>query len=173
MKRGLKITLIVVVIVITIVNIPIIGGLFLPKSHKITKTLFLNYDPENIWVYINDIEHYPKWRPSVKKVEIVSTNPAGLTSWQEYYHFNSRTMFQITESTPYSDMVIKTADRESYYSCKWNISIKEAENGTLLTIVEEGEIYNPLFRSIAKLKGIDKPLNEYLSDLKAGLSHQH
>jgi ribosome-associated toxin RatA of RatAB toxin-antitoxin module len=172
MKRGLKITLIVTIIVITLINIPIIGGLFLPKSHKITKTLFLKYDPENIWVYITNVEHYPKWRPSVKKVEVVSTNPAGLTSWQEFYRFNRHTMFQVTEANPYTDLIIKTADKESYYYNKWSINIKEAENGSLLTITEEGEISNPLFRSIAKLKGVDQPLTEYINDLKTGLSHQ-
>jgi hypothetical protein len=172
MKRGLKITLIILIVLVVLINIPIIGGLFLPKSHKFTKTAFLKYDPENIWVYITNIEHYPNWRPAVKKVEVVSTNPAGLTSWMEYYRFNNRTMYQITEATPYSDLVIKTADKEAYSSCKWTVNIKEAENGTLLTITEEGEIYNPLFRSIAKIKGVDKPLTDYIGDLKNGLSHQ-
>lgn len=172
MKRALKITLIVITILVVIINIPIIGGLFLPKSHTVTKSIHLNYDIENVWIYITNVKQYPQWLHRVKKVEVVSTNPQGLTSWQEYYQYRKPTMFQIIESAPYSDLVIKIADKETPLLGKWTYHLKEEENGTLLTITETTEIYNPIYRSIAYLKGQDSNLNEYIKDLQEGMNHQ-
>ncbi len=172
MKKGFKITLIILTIIVVIINIPIIGGLFLPKSHKVTKTMFVKYDPENVYLFITNVKEYPKWLHRVKKVEIVSTNPSGLTSWQEHYSYGKPMMYQIMEAAPYSDLTIKTANAEAYYVNTWKINIKEVENGTMLTITEDGDIYNPFFRTIAKLRGTDYSLNEYMADLKEALTHQ-
>ncbi len=172
MNRALKIILIVVIIVVVIINIPVIGGLFLPKSHTVTKTIHLNYDIENVWVYITNVQQYPKWLHRVKKVEVVSTNPQGLTSWQEHYQYDKPTMFQIKESYPYSNLVIKTADLETPFTGKWIINLKEEENGTLLTITEQTEIYNPIYRSLAYMRGQDSNLDEYVTNLKDGMAHQ-
>lgn len=172
MKRGLKITLIVITILVTVVNVPIIGGFFLPKSHVVTKTIHLPYDPENVWLFIMQPENFPNWRASVKKVDVVSTNPDGLTSWREYYKYCKPTMFQITEAVPYSSISLKTADLAAPFVGKWIIRTDEIEEGTLLTITEDTYIYNPIYRSVAHIRGRDTDINEFLADIKEGMKHQ-
>jgi hypothetical protein len=58
------------------------------------------------------------------------------------------------------------ADAELPFGGAWSWQISPADEATVVTIIEEGEIYNPLFRALADLVfGYHGTLNETLEDL--------
>ncbi len=47
---------------------------------KFSASVEINASPENAWALINNVEEWPKWIPSLKKIEKVTKGPLGAGS---------------------------------------------------------------------------------------------
>lgn len=115
----------IVVSIIAIVGVTALVGYFLPVSHEASRSAEFNKPPDAVYALISDLKGYPAWWPgNSTKVEVVeSVAPSRFTT-------------RIVGETDFGGT--------------WTMEIVPTPQGSRLTIIERGEIYNPIFRTMAK-----------------------
>jgi uncharacterized protein YndB with AHSA1/START domain len=139
---GILGTLVAVALLIYVV------GLLLPKSHVASASARYGADPHAVWATLTDPASFPQWRPGVTHVELL---PAvnGQPGWCEYGRHDAVT-YRILESAAPRRLVARIADENLPYGGTWTYELAPVDSGTRLTITERGEIYNPIFRVVAR-----------------------
>lgn len=149
-------------VVLLIVVTALIVGWLLPEKHHATRQATLLASPEAVWTLITDVEAFPSWRSDVKKVERLPDR-AGRTMWVEEGS-GGRVTFAVDESIAPRRMVVRIADRNLPFGGSWTYDIAPAAGGASLTITEDGAIYNPLFRVMARFVfGYEATMTAYLT----------
>ena len=152
----------VAVLVAFAVLIAIVGW-SLPVKHVATRQRTLAASPDVVWRTITDIDAFPSWRPDVKSVERVGNT--GPVTWIEHGS-SGRITFSIDGSDPPRRLVARIADPALPFGGTWTYDLAPAGSGTVLTITENGEIYNPVFRAVARFVfGYDATMASYLDAL--------
>jgi hypothetical protein len=105
----------------------------------------------------------------VKAVERVSTGPAG-PSWVEISPSGDRMPIETVEAVPPRRFVGRIGPGLPFGGT-WTYEIEPAGAGSTLTITERGEIYNPIFRFMARFVfGHTATMEKYLEALRRKLS---
>lgn len=161
MKTLLKVAaaLLIVVAVLTIY------GTTLPVGHSAVSYARFHQTPEVLWAAISDFPGMVGWRTGVTAVERLPDRD-GFPVWS-LRSGDEAMPLQVTESIPLHGLTtVIPADAQLPFGGSWIWQISRAEEVTLVTISEKGEIYNPLFRALAKLFfGYHSTLEEALVDL--------
>jgi hypothetical protein len=75
--------------------------------------------------------------------------------------------YEIVEDVPPQRLVGRIADKSLPYGGSWTYVLEGAPEGTRLTITENGEVYNPIFRFLSKFVfGHTKTMDDYLASLQ-------
>jgi uncharacterized protein YndB with AHSA1/START domain len=149
------------VLILGVVAALVVGWL-LPEQHRATRDATLLASPEAVWSLITDVEAFPSWRPDVKSV-VKLPDRMGRTTWVEEGS-GGRVTFTVDDSEPPQKLVVRIADRTLPFGGTWTYEIAPAAGGTSLTITEDGAIYNPLFRVMARfIFGYESTMAAYLA----------
>jgi uncharacterized protein YndB with AHSA1/START domain len=131
--------------VVGLVVIVVLIGLTRPKSHAARTQARLSLAPEEVWATVSDFEHWAEWNPDVKRVDALP-DPNGhrvmnvVGSWGE-----ART--EVTTWQPPNRMV--TSMDAGGFRGRWTYDLApSSDGGTVLTVTEEGEVDNPVFRAM-------------------------
>ena len=166
MKLFIKI-IIAIVLLITIIFI--IGSL-LPQNHVVSRTMEINKPVATVWKLINEHSNQVAWRSGLRAVE-VKTNNKGNTIIIETDNNGDAIRFEIIELIPQQKLVSKIADKTLPFGGTWTISLKPSQQGCLLTITEQGEVYNPFFRFMSRfIFGHTASIDNYMTDLKSAVN---
>lgn len=121
----------------------LIVGARLPKGHVVSVAAEVSAPPATVWRTIADPAAYPGWRTDVMSVTML-----GPGSWRE--ERRDDTISYVTEaSEPPARMVVRIADKDLPFGGSWEYRIQPASTGSLVTITERGEVYNPVFRFVS------------------------
>jgi len=152
-----------VVVAGILVIIALIGWL-LPKAHTVTREARFRQSPEVLWKTIADIEAMPAWRQGLKSVKRLA-DQNGMPAWVETS--DSGTIpFETVVSQPPSKLVIRIADAKLPFGGTWTYEITAVAEGSTLRIREDGEVYNPVFRFLARFVfGYSGTMDTYLKSL--------
>ncbi len=145
-----------------------VAGMFLPKAHLATRSLKLGRPPEEVWAVISDFQAATSWRSGIKSVER-SPDQDGHPVWRETDRRGHAVPFEVVELSPPRRMVMRIADPKLPFGGRWTYALEPESGGCRLRITEDGEIYNPMFRYIAKLMGYTGTMDAYLKALGAKL----
>jgi uncharacterized protein YndB with AHSA1/START domain len=139
-------------------------GYALPVAHVATRDAVLAAQPERIFAVLTDVEAFPKWRADVQEVEVIARAPH--LQWRERGS-NDTIAFEIQESDPPRRLVTRIADPKLPFGGAWTFTLEPVDAGTKLTITENGEVYNPLFRVMSRFVfGHTATIDRYLVDLR-------
>jgi uncharacterized protein YndB with AHSA1/START domain len=127
--------------------VAVIGAL-LPIKHVSTSTAELSAPPDRVWSILTDILAFPLWRPGVTRVELL-TPSSPTPTWREISKEGTMT-YQTTAAEPPTRLVTRIADRGLPFGGEWEYTLTPTPTGTRVTITERGEIYNPIFRFVAR-----------------------
>jgi Polyketide cyclase / dehydrase and lipid transport len=136
---GLLVLLVVVVCVI---------GYMLPKSHVASVSARFAAPPDSIWTSLTDVTAFPAWRPNVSRVELLP-DENGHRGWREIGKDDAVT-YRVAASVPPRHLVTRIADENLPYGGRWTYDLTPDGPGTRLTITENGEVYNPIFRFVSR-----------------------
>lgn len=136
---GLLLALVVIVCVI---------GYMLPKSHVASVSARFAAPPDSIWASLTDVPTFPKWRPGLLRVEALP-DENGQRGWRESGKHDAVT-YRVVELVPPRRLVTRIADQNLPYSGSWTYDLTPDGSGTRLTITENGEVYNPIFRFVSR-----------------------
>lgn len=148
-----------------LILIVIIGAL-LPQKHRTTRTITLRQSPEVVW---NLISGPPTWRPEIRKYEELPPRE-GHRMWRETDKHDQTITYENLESSPPRRLVNRIADPKLPFGGSWTYEITSEGSGCSLTITEDGEVYNPLFRFVSRfIMGHAATINTYFKDLQTKL----
>ena len=100
-------------------------GYFLPVNHEASRSAEFNQSPETVYALISDLQNYSAWWPE-NEVNV-----------------------EVVEAVPPAKFVTRIVG-ETDFGGTWTMEIVPTSGGSRLTITERGEIYNPIFRTLAK-----------------------
>ena len=168
MKLVLIILLGLVALVVALVVIVCIIGAALPKAHVASRSIVLHRSPEQVYAAIHDFASAPKWRKDVDSVE-VTQEPGGRVRFREQGRHNTIN-FEVVEDVPGRRLVTRILDTNLGYSGSWSYDLAGEGPNTRLTITENGEVANVIFRFLSRFVfGHTMTIDTYLTSLATHL----
>ena len=112
-------------ILTALVGLVAIVGYFLPAAHQASRSADFNKPPDAVWALIADPDKYGEWwdGADVKSAVVESVAPSRL---------------------------VTRIIGETQFGGTWTLEIVPTSSGSRLTITERGEIYNVVFRTLAR-----------------------
>ena len=144
----MKWALMIVGLLVALVIVVVVVGYLLPVGHVATRSARFAQPPEAIWSAITDVADYPSWRNDVKKLDTLPAQD-GRKRWIEEGG-GQRITFEVVEADAPRKLVVRIADAALPFGGTWTYRLTPNETGTTLSITENGEVYNPIFRFVAR-----------------------
>ena len=142
-------------------------GACLPQKHTVSRTLSLHRPAEAVW---NLISGPPTWRPDITNYQELPPHE-GNRMWRETDKHGNTITFEAIESVPPRRLITRIADPNLPFGGTWVYEIASQGDTCTLTITENGEVYNPLFRFVSRfIMGHTATIDAYLAALNAKLS---
>lgn len=156
----MKWLLIIVIAIIVLIALMYLIGYFLPVKHVAIRSIVLNAAPEEVWKVLYDHSQYPSWRSDLKKVVV-----KGEKNWTETSS-NGTLDFESEIVRPNEMFHARIMNKDLPFGGAWTYELRSNEKGTELTITENGEVYNPVFRFMSKyIFGHEATLKKFGKDL--------
>ncbi|HYL99792.1 MAG TPA: SRPBCC family protein [Blastocatellia bacterium] len=149
-------------VVVALIAVVVIIGALLPKRHVVSRKALVHQSPETIWALITETS---AWRPSIKSVEVLPDREEHRV-WVEEDSHGQKITYERIESVAPRLMVTQIADKSLPFGGTWRYEIEDAGGATRVTITEDGEVYNPVFRFVSRfIMGHSATIETYLKDL--------
>jgi len=141
-------------------------GIILPKGHSVSRTTRVQMPPDALYNLLTDVDRYPTWRSDLKRLERMPDRE-GKPAWVETMSTGRVPMYFERMERP-SLLVGRIADPSLPFGGTWTYRIAPAQNGSDLTITEDGEVYNPLFRFMSRfIFGHTATIETFMRNLEA------
>ena len=161
----LKWTLIILISLASLAGFSALVGSMLPKGHRASRTTTLAAAPAVVFGVITDFARAPEWRRALKQVEIVPDDGRGRIVRE--HGKQGVVPYRVEVLEPPARLVMRIADPSLAYGGAWTYQLRPAGAGTEITITEDGQVFNPIFRVMQKL--FFSPyatIDAYLDDLR-------
>ena len=121
-----------------------IVGWMLPQGHQVSRTAMIAVSPPQVFSMISDVSKYAAWRSDVTQVDMLPDDGRG-TRFREHGP-SGPVVFRVELIDAPQTMRVRIDDPGQPFGGSWTYSLKPEGQGTSLTITEDGEVYNPIFR---------------------------
>lgn len=139
-------------------------GSTLPKAHVASRSILLHRTPQAVYTVVRDFDSAPKWRSDVKRIE-VDAQPGKPVYFREDGK-NGTINYELVEDVPPQRMVTRIRDTDLGFSGQWTYSFAPENGGTRVTIREDGEVSNVIFRFMSRyVFGQTATIDSYLTSL--------
>ena len=139
-------------------------GSRLPKAHVASRSILLHRSPQDVYAVVRDFGSAPKWRSDVKRIE-VDTQPGQPVYFREEGK-NGTINYELVEDVPSQRMVTRIRDTDLGFSGQWTYLLAPENGGTRVTIREDGEVSNVIFRFMSHyIFGQTSTIDTYLTSL--------
>ena len=146
--------------VVIIPAIVVLIGAALPKGHVASGTIVVRAAPDQVFALIAGPSD---WRGL--KYEVLTESPL---KWREIDSSGDAITYERVETSAPERIVNRIADPNLPFGGSWTYHIKPRGTGTEVTITENGEVYNPLFRFVSRfIMGHTATIEKYERDLAA------
>jgi len=159
----MKMALILLGVVVGVIALIVVIGALLPTKHVAVRTVTLRAAPDNVFRLISGPQD---WRTDLKECKffdqdghhmIRETDKPGQTITYEVVQSQAPTLWKRT-----------IADKSLPFGGSWTWNIHPASEGSSVTIIEDGEVYNPIFRFVSRFViGHTQTIDNYLATLAA------
>ena len=155
-------------LILIAVLIAVVGWL-LPVKHEASRSAEFARTPDDVYALISDYKNYAAWWPDISRIEVLAEGPDKAT-FREHLS-DGPIVMSVVEQSPPSRFVTKIDDPSQPFGGTWTFEIVPAKEGrTRLTITERGEIYNPIFRALARFVfGYTSTLDSFLASAQRAL----
>ena len=135
-----------IVALVGVIGVIALVGYILPVAHEASRSADFNQPPDQVFALIADPNSYKSW-------------------WD-----GAEVKTEIVERVPPTKLVTKIVG-ETQFGGTWTFDIAPTPNGSRLTITERGEIYNVIFRTLAKYAlGYTGTMETFLEAVKKKLN---
>lgn len=141
-------TLIVLGAIALLIAVVAVIGWMLPPGHHAERRVVLKATPDRVFGAITDVAQAPTWRSDLRRVEDISGHGVGMTFTE--VGSNGPVPFRVEVFEPTRRFVSRIDTRSLPYGGTWTFDLAPLDGGTALTIAEDGEVYNPIFRFMSR-----------------------
>ena len=160
--------LVVVVLLAGLIGIVVVGGMLLPVAHVASVRARVPAAQEAVFAVLADVASAPAWRSDVDSVAVFSAADEPLR-WRETGPNGSIAYLREEADAP-RRLVARIDGTDQPFGGRWTWELAPDDEATWVTITEEGEVYNPAFRFVARyVFGHHRTMEHYLQDLGARL----
>src|SRR6478672_10009195 len=139
-------------------------GAMLPRAHHATRQARYRQKPEAIYF---TLAGPVDWRSDIKASGKLPDRDGRKQWWEQDSHGHKIT-YELVEDKMPSRRVTRIAEKNLPFGGTWTIDISPTEDGSVVRITEDGEIYNVIFRFMARFFfGYTSSIEGYLRDLGA------
>lgn len=164
MKIAIIIALSIIVALVLVVLVIALIGSRLPKEHSVTRSVLVHQRPESVYQLCRDFASMSAWRADVRDVK-VTTNSNGRLQFREQGKHGA-VNYELVEDVPNQRLVTKIMDTDLGYSGQWTYVFTPEGSNTRVTITEDGEVSNVIFRFLSKYAfGHTASIDAYLTSL--------
>jgi len=166
---------IVVIVILSLVAVlALLGGIValigsrLPVAHTATQSIVLRRPAGEIYKMVRDVKDSPSWRSDLKNVELLG-DVNGKPTYREQGSQGDVT-YELIEDVPGQKVVTRIPEQGLGYSGTWITTFTPQDGGTRVTITENGEVSNVLFRFMSRyVFGHTSTIDAYLTSLAKGV----
>lgn len=162
--------LVIFIIVAIIMGLALVAGIVallgsrLPKTHVASRSILLHRSPQDVYAVARDFASAPTWRSDVKQIEVEPRSGGPLHFREEGK--NGTINYELAEDVPAQRMVTRILDTDLGFSGQWTYMFAAENGGTRVTIREDGEVSNVLFRFMSRyVFGHTATIDSYLTSL--------
>ena len=164
MKLLIFIVVGVIAGIVLLAGVVALIGSRLPKSHVASRSILLHQPPQNVYAVARDFASAPKWRSDVKRMDVEARQGGPVYFREEGKH--GTVNYELTEDVPSQRMVTRIRDTDLGYSGQWTYIFAAENGGTRVTIREDGEVSNVIFRFMSHyVFGQTSTIDSYLTSL--------
>lgn len=157
---------------LVLVGLMALIGAMLPERHFVARSILLHRSPQDVYAVVRDFSSAPKWRADVKRVEVEAPQGGPVYFREEGKH--GAVNYELVDDVPAQRMVTRIRDTDLGYSGQWNYLFTPENDGTRLTISENGEVSNVLFRFMSRyVFGQTSTIDSYLTSLAKHFGEDH
>jgi hypothetical protein len=147
---------------VLVVGLAALAGAMLPRDHHATRKARFRVSPEALYAVISGP---PEWRTGVKTFGVLPDQDGRRRWWEEDLH-GQKVTYELVEDQPSRRIAVRIVGLNLPFGGTWTFEIVPADGGSDLRIREDGEIYNVLFRFMARFFfGYHASIERYLRDL--------
>lgn len=162
--------LVILIVVGVIAGIALLGGITaligsrLPKTHVASRSIVLRQSPLDVYAVVRDFASAPQWRSDLKQLD-VDVRAGGPVHFREVGKHGA-VNYELVEDVPAQRMVTRIRDTDLGYSGQWTYTFTPENGATRVTIREDGEVSNVLFRFMSHyVFGQTSTIDSYLTSL--------
>ena len=162
----------VVGIVVLAAAAALIGGIgaAMPRAYSVSRRAQFNRSQWDVWRTVTDYPRQVTWRDDVSHVDRLP-NRGGMRVWRETDRRGRSMVLETVESAPPRRLVRRIANDDPAVGGSWAFDIEEIGEVTVVTLTEEGEVYNPFLRFVSRvIVGQAAAIDGYLTALGRELS---
>ena len=139
------------------------AGALLPVKHHATRKARYRVSPDALYAVLAGP---PDWRTGVKSFGVLPDQNGRKRWWEEDAH-GQKITYELIEDRPPSRMAVRIAEPGLPFGGTWTFEVAPTPGGgSDLRISEDGEIYNIIFRFMARFFfGYTASIEGYLRDL--------
>ncbi|MEZ5315813.1 MAG: SRPBCC family protein [Vicinamibacterales bacterium] len=150
-------------LVVLVVGVLAVGWL-LPVGHSASASQVVDGDRDRVFRAIAEFSRYPEWRTDVRRVEV--SGPEGVGQMVREDGANGEIPYRVEAFDPPGRLVMRITGDLPFGGTWTYVLTPDGEDRTRVTITEDGEVYNPLFRVMARFVfGYTGTMETYLRDL--------
>jgi len=157
--------LVIVGIFIFIFLVFLIWGLLQPVKHSITRSMHLKQKPETVFAVVDNSTNLPNWSSTVVQVESLPDRDGKPVARVTMRWGHMQMIMTQLDCSPPTRLVISMAKEDGPTLWTWTYQLTAENEGCRITLTEEGEMKNPFFRAIGRMRGLDANVVQTLRDL--------
>lgn len=152
--------------VVALVVVVVVIGWMLPVKHRASVARVYRATPASLFSLITDVAAFPSWRTGVSRVDTLPDED-GHRRWTEVTKNGPPITYVVERAVPDRLLVGRIADTNLPFGGSWTYELTPGVAGqTTLTITEDGEVYNPVFRFVSRfVMGHEATIDQYLRDV--------
>lgn len=164
MRLLIRIVVGVVAGLALLIGVVALLGSRLPKDHVASRSIVLRRSPQEVYALVRDFGSAPKWRADVNRTEVEASQNGRVYFREE--GSGDTINYELVEDVPAERMVTRIRDTDLGYSGQWTYTFTPENGGTRVTIREDGEVSNVIFRFMSRyVFGHSATIDSYLTSL--------
>jgi len=141
-------------------------GAMLPKAHVASRTVRISLPPDALYTLLADVDRYQSWRPDVKSLQRLPDRD-GKAAWIEDVGGMKIPLHFERLDRP-AVLVSRIDGADLPFGGSWTYQIAPAQGGSELTITENGEVSNVIFRVMSRFVfGHHATMDGFIKNLQA------
>jgi uncharacterized protein YndB with AHSA1/START domain len=144
----MKYVWITLIALVALVAIVALVGALLPKDHAAARRITVPAPAAVVFAAIRDFDAYPQWAPGIRSVQWLPDRDGRRVVREEGPHGPMDLCLEREE--PGRLLVTRIVTEGSPFGGTWTCRLDERDGRTTVTLTENGEVYNVVFRALAR-----------------------